>query len=64
VAAARDRLLDVERRGEDSGGGAAVGVVVGRRVEGQRRAAGRCTWPGRGGGMQQRRSRGDRDWGR
>jgi hypothetical protein len=64
VAAARDRLPDVERRGEDSGGGAAVGGGVGRRVEGWRRAAGRHIWPGRGGGVQQRRSRGDRDWGR
>jgi hypothetical protein len=40
----------------------AVGGGVGRRVEGRCRAAGWRTWPGRGGGMQQRRSRGDRDW--
>jgi hypothetical protein len=36
----------------------AVGKGVGRRVEGRRRAAGRRSWPGRGGGVQQRRSRG------
>jgi hypothetical protein len=42
----------------------AVGKGVGRCVEGRRRAAGRRTWPGRGSGVQQRRSRGDRDWGR
>jgi hypothetical protein len=33
VAAAWDRLPDVERQGEDSGGGVAVGGGLGRRVE-------------------------------
>jgi hypothetical protein len=39
VAAARLRQPDVARRGEDSGGGAAVGGRVGRRVEKRLRAA-------------------------
>jgi hypothetical protein len=33
VAAARGRLPDVERQGEDSGSGVAVGGRIGRRVE-------------------------------
>jgi hypothetical protein len=41
VAAARLRRPDVARRGEDSGGGAAVGGVVGRHVEGGSGSRGR-----------------------
>jgi hypothetical protein len=47
VAAARDRLLDVERRGEDSRGGVAVGEGAGRRVEGGAELQGGA--PGRAG---------------
>jgi hypothetical protein len=58
VAAARLRRPDVARRGEDSGGGAAVGGRVGRRIDGRR------TWPGSGGGVRQKRSTGGRERGR
>jgi hypothetical protein len=54
----------VAREGEDSkvstGGGERGEATRGRRC----RTVGRRTWPGRGGGVEQRRSRGDRVWGR